>query len=176
MTTALLLAAALWAAPVQKATLEGCVRQAACWNLVRASFAEIFPAMKTEAEGSEPERFFPGVVVFSGADPGTGHLLQLRKIRRGGGMGAETKAERDELEARLVAAALLSSLPREDGIVPLFDEKTWEPTPAGKKMLKRLEAAKPGVWSTVYGWVWGGRKKDAVTLERIEIKGKAPSR
>lgn len=171
-----MLAAALWAAPVQKASLEGCVRQAACWNLVRASFAEIFPAMKTEAEGSEPERFFPGVVVFSGADPGTGHLLQLRKIRRGGGMGAETKAERDELEARLVAAALLSSLPREEGLVPLFDERTWEPTPAGKKVLKRLETAKPGVWKTVYGWVWGGRSTDAVTLERLEIKGRAPAR
>lgn len=110
------------------------------WNITATGFLSVFKVRGREIESAVPGRFFPGTVAFAlGRMDDTGHYLMLNC-----GSSSSCGGKRDELEDRMVYATLLEVVRTPKATKDqLYNARTWELTPLGKKYIEKLRKRYP---------------------------------
>ncbi len=109
------------------------------WNVMTSGFVEVFKLRNREIESTEPNRFFPASVAFAlGRMDNEGHFLLLKCS------SGDCDGMRNSLEERAVYSALLQVIrtPRASKD-QLYDRRTWELTPLGRRYIEKLRKRYP---------------------------------
>ena len=116
-----------------------CAANPRCWRVVMLIDAKMTGIHKEEVEKALPNRFFPDTLTFTMRRPSSdGHFL----IVKCGSARRPCPEKRDVLEARLIKASILESLPLNQPKGAFFDPETFQITDGGEKVFIKLKQCK----------------------------------